>query len=35
MRVGIGYNFTDFSDDLVNDRNYSESGAFLRVQGVY
>jgi hypothetical protein len=35
MRIGIGYNFTDFSDDLVNDRNYSESGAFLRVQGVY
>jgi uncharacterized repeat protein (TIGR01451 family) len=35
MRIGIGYNFTDFSDDLLNDRSYSESGVFLRVQGVY
>jgi hypothetical protein len=35
MRIGIGYNFTDFSDDLLRDRDYSESGVFLRVQGVY
>jgi len=35
MRLGIGYNFTDFSDDLLRDRTYSESGVFLRVQGVY
>jgi hypothetical protein len=35
MRVGIGYNFTDFSDDLLRDRDYSERGVFLRVQGVY
>jgi uncharacterized repeat protein (TIGR01451 family) len=35
MRIGIGYNFTDFSDDLVNEPDYSERGVFLRLQGVY
>ena len=35
VRIGIGYNFTDFSDDLVNDHEYSERGVFLRLQGTY
>jgi hypothetical protein len=35
MRIGIGYNFTDFSDDLLRNRSYSERGVFLRLQGVY
>jgi hypothetical protein len=32
MKVGIGYNFTDFSDDLT-DLSYDHSGAFLSVTG--
>ncbi len=35
MRLGLGYNFTDFSDDLLRDRSYTERGVFLRLQGVY
>jgi uncharacterized repeat protein (TIGR01451 family) len=35
LRLGVGYNFTDFSDDLLRDRSYSERGFFLRIQGVY
>ena len=33
--IGLGYNFTDFSSDLRFDSNYSESGWFLRLQGMY
>ena len=32
LKVGIGYNFTDFSDDLT-DLSYDHSGAFLSVTG--
>jgi len=32
FKVGIGYNFTDFSDDLT-DLSYDHSGAFLSVTG--
>ena len=35
MRLGLGYNFTDFSDDLLRDRSYTERSVFLRLQGVY
>ncbi|HEY6837453.1 MAG TPA: hypothetical protein VI389_01790, partial [Geobacteraceae bacterium] len=35
LRVGVGYNFTDFSDNEFADNNYSVSGWFLRVQGKY
>jgi hypothetical protein len=28
MKVGVGYNFTDFSDDLT-DLNYNHKGAFV------
>ena len=32
FRIGIGYNFTDFSDDLT-DLSYDHSGFFLNVNG--
>ncbi|MGB5164513.1 MAG: OmpA family protein [Woeseiaceae bacterium] len=32
VKVGVGYNFTDFSDDLT-DLSYDHSGAFLSVTG--
>ena len=32
LKVGVGYNFTDFSDDLT-DLSYDHSGAFLSVTG--
>ena len=35
LRLGVGYNFTDFSDDEFADNNYSVYGWFLRVQGKY
>jgi hypothetical protein len=33
--VGVGYNFTDFSDNLVSQNDYSVDGWFIRVQGRY
>ena len=35
FRVGVGYNFTDFSDNEFSDNDYSVKGWFLRVQGMY
>ena len=35
LRAGVGYNFTDFSDDLTRLNDYSEQGWFLRLQGIY
>jgi len=35
MRFGFGYNFTDFSDDVLILDDYSTHGWFLRVQGMY
>jgi len=32
LKIGIGYNFTDFSDDLT-DLSYDHSGFFLNVTG--
>jgi len=32
-RLGVGYNFTDFSDSLYQVNSYSEKGWFLRIQG--
>jgi hypothetical protein len=32
LKIGLGYNFTDFSDDLT-DLSYDHSGAFLSVTG--
>jgi len=35
FRVGIGYNFTDFSDDEFAQNDYRTDGWFIRVQGRY
>ena len=35
LRLGIGYNFTDFSDDEFSQNDYSVHGLFLRLQGIY
>jgi len=35
LRLGVGYNFTDFSDNEFSDNNYSTYGWFMRVQGMY
>lgn len=34
FRIGVGYNFTDFSDDLTNF-DYDHRGFFLNLTGVY
>ena len=33
LKLGVGYNFTDFSDDLT-DLSYDHQGAFLNVVGM-
>jgi hypothetical protein len=35
LRLGVGYNFTDFSDDEFSMNDYSVHGWFLRIQGKY
>ena len=35
MKVGVGYNFTDFSDNEFSENDYSVHGWFVRVQGTY
>ncbi|MFQ5756455.1 MAG: OmpA family protein [Acidiferrobacterales bacterium] len=35
LRVGVGYNGTDFSDDEFSDNNFSVKGWFFRLQGTY
>lgn len=35
LRLGVGYNFTDFSDNVASDQSYSTAGWFLRLQGKY
>lgn len=35
FRLGVGYNFTDFSDDELSRNDYSLRGWFFRVQGKY
>ena len=32
LKIGLGYNFTDFSDDLT-DLNYDHRGVFLNLTG--
>ena len=32
LKIGLGYNFTDFSDDLT-DLNYESHGFFLNLNG--
>lgn len=35
MRFGVGYNFTDFSDDLRQSNSYNSHGFFSRVSGKF
>jgi hypothetical protein len=35
VRLGVGYNFTDYNDDLSQPDNYDASGWFIRVNGKY
>ena len=35
MRIGAGYDFTDFSDDMYSDNDYTNQGWFFRIQGRY
>jgi hypothetical protein len=35
FRLGVGFNFTDFSDNEFSENDYSVRGLFLRVQGKY
>jgi hypothetical protein len=35
MRLGVGFNFTDFSDNEFSENDYSVRGMFVRVQGKY
>jgi hypothetical protein len=35
LRVGVGYNFTEFSDNEFTANDYSAKGFFFRVQGKY
>ncbi|HMB69910.1 MAG TPA: hypothetical protein VKU85_11390, partial [bacterium] len=35
LRLGVGYNFTDFSDDEFSMNDYSVRGWFVRIQGKY
>lgn len=35
IRFGVGYNFTDYDDDLRNDDNWDANGWFVRVSGKY
>jgi hypothetical protein len=35
LRLGVGFNFTDFSDNEFSENDYSVYGWFFRVQGKY
>lgn len=35
VRLGVGYNFTDFSDDLRSSNNYSSHGPYMRLTGKF
>jgi outer membrane protein OmpA-like peptidoglycan-associated protein len=35
LRLGVGYNFTDFSDDEFSENDFSVKGLFFRLQGAY
>ncbi len=35
LRLGLGYNFTDFSDNEFSSNDYSTEGWFVRIQGKY
>lgn len=33
--IGVGYNFTDFKDNLLTDNDYTMEGFFIRLSGTY
>jgi hypothetical protein len=35
LRLGVGYNLTDFTDNELSANDYSAEGVFLRIQGKY
>ncbi|MEE9231592.1 MAG: hypothetical protein V3U86_12890, partial [Acidobacteriota bacterium] len=35
LRIGVGYNFTEFTDNLFSANDYSAKGVFFRIQGKY
>jgi hypothetical protein len=35
LRLGVGYNFTNFSDDALTANDYEVKGFFFRIQGKY
>ena len=35
LRIGVGYNFTNFSDDALTANDYEVKGFFFRIQGKY
>jgi hypothetical protein len=35
LRLGVGYNFTDFTDNEFSENDYSDRGFFFRIQGTY
>jgi uncharacterized repeat protein (TIGR01451 family) len=35
LRLGVGYNFTDFTDNELSANDYSAKGFFFRIQGKY
>ena len=35
FRIGVGYNFTDFSDNEFSDNDYSLHGWFTRIQATF
>ncbi len=35
VRLGVGYNFTDFNDDLRGSNNYKTHGPFVRLSGKF
>jgi len=35
LRLGVGYNFTDFSDNEFSQNDYNVQGWYFRVQGIY
>ena len=35
VRLGLGYNFTDFNDDLTKSNNFDSNGPFVRLSGKF
>jgi hypothetical protein len=35
VRLAVGYNFTDFNDNLLSNHDYSVRGWYFRIQGLY